>query len=224
MKDFSAFRDKRWFKSWAHKICSWEYLTLKTCPASSPRARSASFLLSTLNSFRGLLEVSSFSSTWSDPCPGRWQVLMTSANLWLTVAWIKTAPKSWLIPLLLIPPQKEQPEQNHFPWVCRRLLQRELSPSKRCLPLSSWPAASWEMSSFTVCYCFLFNFIYLFWLRLVFVAARAFSPIVLVNRRLFSSCSAWTSHCSGFSCRSSQALGHMGFSHCGFWALRTQTE
>ena len=49
-----------------------------------------------------------------DPCTDRWQVLMTSANLWSTVAWIKIALKSWLIPLLLIPPQKEQPVQNHF--------------------------------------------------------------------------------------------------------------
>ena len=36
---------------------------------------------------------------------------------------------------------------------------------------------------------------------------------------LLSSCSAWASHCSGFSCCRAQALGCMTFSSCGSWAL-----
>ena len=38
------------------------------------------------------------------------------------------------------------------------------------------------------------------------------------ERELFSSCGAPASHCGGFSC-GAQALGHVGFSSCGFWAL-----
>ena len=36
---------------------------------------------------------------------------------------------------------------------------------------------------------------------------------------LLSSCSAWASHCSGFSCCRAQALGWAGFSSCGYQAL-----
>ena len=32
-----------------------------------------------------------------------------------------------------------------------------------------------------------------------------------------SICSAWASHCGGFSCCRPQALGHVGFSSCGTW-------
>ena len=39
-----------------------------------PRAQSASFLLSALSSFQGVLKVSSCSSTWVNPCGGRWRV------------------------------------------------------------------------------------------------------------------------------------------------------
>jgi len=33
-------------------------------------------------------------------------------------------------------------------------------------------------------------------------------------------CSAWASHCSGFSCCRAWALGHAGFSSCSSWALK----
>ena len=33
--------------------------------------------------------------------------------------------------------------------------------------------------------------------------------------RLLSSCRAYASHCSGFSCCQAQALGYTGFSSCG---------
>ena len=39
-----------------------------------PRAQSASFLISTLNSFQGVLKVYSYSSSWFNPCRGRRQV------------------------------------------------------------------------------------------------------------------------------------------------------
>ena len=60
----------RRYKNWAHKISSWKYLM--TCPASFSWAQSDSFLLSTLNPFQGMLKVSSRSSTWFNPCRGRW--------------------------------------------------------------------------------------------------------------------------------------------------------
>ena len=54
MKDFGAFRDIRRIKNGAHKLSFWKYLTIyKTCPCQFPETQSASFLLSTLNSFRG---------------------------------------------------------------------------------------------------------------------------------------------------------------------------
>ena len=42
------------------------------------RAPGASFLISTLNSFQGVLKVSSCSGTWFNPCRGRWQVPICS--------------------------------------------------------------------------------------------------------------------------------------------------
>ena len=38
------------------------------------------------------------------------------------------------------------------------------------------------------------------------------------KRELLSSCSAWASHCSGFSCCRGQARGHAGFSSFSTWA------
>ena len=53
MKDFSVFWDMRKYKNWAHKISSWEYLIVwRPVRPVFPWAQSASFLLSTLNSFR----------------------------------------------------------------------------------------------------------------------------------------------------------------------------
>ena len=37
--------------------------------------------------------------------------------------------------------------------------------------------------------------------------------------RLLSRCGVQAAHCSGFSCLRSQALGFVGFSSCGSWAL-----
>ena len=53
MKDVSAFLDMRRYKNWAHKISSWEYLTIQrpVLPVF-PWPLSASFLLSTLNASR----------------------------------------------------------------------------------------------------------------------------------------------------------------------------
>ena len=54
MKDFGAFWGMRKIKHEAHKLSFWKYLTInKTCPCQFPETQSASFLLSTLNSFRG---------------------------------------------------------------------------------------------------------------------------------------------------------------------------
>ena len=43
--------------------------------------------------------------------------------------------------------------------------------------------------------------------------ARAFSSSG--ERGLLFHCSAWASHCGGFSCCGARALGHAGFSTCG---------
>ena len=77
MKDFSAFLDMRRYKNWAHKIGSWKYLTIwRPVLPVFPRAQRASFLLSILNSFQGVLKISS--SAWFNPCRGRWQVTICS--------------------------------------------------------------------------------------------------------------------------------------------------
>ena len=76
------FLDMKRYKNWAHKISSWKYLIIwRPVLPVFPRAQSASFLFSTLNSFQGVLKVSSCSSTWFNPCRGRWQVPLASANL-----------------------------------------------------------------------------------------------------------------------------------------------
>ena len=58
MKNFSAFLDLRRYKNWAHKIGPSVW---RPVPPVFLRAQSASFLLSALSSFEGLLEVSNFS-------------------------------------------------------------------------------------------------------------------------------------------------------------------
>ena len=77
MKTFSAFLEMRRYRNWAHKISSWDYL--KSSPARFPAVQSASFLISTLNSPQTMLKVSIGSSTWFNPCRGRWQAPMASA-------------------------------------------------------------------------------------------------------------------------------------------------
>ena len=74
MKDFSAFLDMRRCMNWTHKIFSSKYLTIwRPVLPVFPRTQISSFLLSTLNSFQGLL-LTSCSGSWFDPCRGRWQV------------------------------------------------------------------------------------------------------------------------------------------------------
>ena len=74
---------------------------------------------------------------------------------------------------------------------------------------------------------FFFFFIHLFiylWLHWVFIAAYGLSLVVASGASL--RCSAWVSHCSGFSCCGARALGAWasvvvahGLSSCGLWAL-----
>ena len=82
IKNFYAFLGMRRYKSWAHKIDFWKYLTIwRPVLPIFPRAQNASSLLSTLNSFQGVLKISCCSSTWFNPCRGRWQVPTANANL-----------------------------------------------------------------------------------------------------------------------------------------------
>ena len=75
MKDFSAFLDTGRCRNCAHKILSWKYPTIwRPVLPVFPRAQRASFLLSTLTSFQGVLTVSGCSGSWFIPCRGRWQV------------------------------------------------------------------------------------------------------------------------------------------------------
>ena len=78
MKELSDFLDRK-YKNWAHKIGSWKYLTIwRPVVPVFPRAKSASFLFCTVNSFQGVLKVSGYSSTLLNPCRGRWQVPICS--------------------------------------------------------------------------------------------------------------------------------------------------
>ena len=84
MKDFSAFLDMRRYRHWAHKISFWKYLTIwRPVLPVFHWAQSTSFLLSTLNSFQGVLKISRCSSTWFDSWRGRWQVPICSQHILL---------------------------------------------------------------------------------------------------------------------------------------------
>ena len=79
MKDIRAFLDMRKYRNWVNKISSWKYPTIgRPLLPIFFRAESVSFLLSTLNSFQDVLEVSSCSSTWFNPHRGRWKVSICS--------------------------------------------------------------------------------------------------------------------------------------------------
>ena len=56
----------------------------------------------------------------------------------------------------------------------------------------------------------------LFRLSWFFAVAQAFS--LAVASEGCSLCSAWASHCGGFSCCGAQAPKHTGFSSCDVWA------
>ena len=63
-------------KTWAHKIFSWEGLTVwRSVPPVFPRGQSASFLISPLNSFQQVLKLS---SCWPNPYRGGWQAPVCS--------------------------------------------------------------------------------------------------------------------------------------------------
>ena len=70
--------DMRRYKNWAHKIGSLKISIWRPVLPVFPQAQNASFLLSTLDSFQGVLKVSSCRSTWFNACSGRWEVSVGS--------------------------------------------------------------------------------------------------------------------------------------------------
>ena len=76
--------------------------------------------------------------------------------------------------------------------------------SKKSLPGSRSWRVSPVLSSFFYKFICLFIYLFIYWLRWVFVAARGLSLVVASGVTL--RCSAQASHCGGFSC-------------CGAWAL-----
>ena len=79
----SVFLDMKRYKNWAHKINSWEYL-FEDLSCQFPG--STECLISALHPelLQDVLEVTSSSSTWFNPCRGRWQAPMANANSWST--------------------------------------------------------------------------------------------------------------------------------------------
>ena len=82
MSPWSAFLDMRRYKNWAHKIGSWEYLTVWR-PVLPVFPSSTEFLISSLHPelLSGVLKISSCSSTWINPYRWRWQGPMAGANV-----------------------------------------------------------------------------------------------------------------------------------------------
>ena len=80
MKDINAFLDMRRYKNWAQKICSWKCLSEDLSCQVFPEHRMPHFCSPPWTPFRGGLKTSSCSSTWFNPCRGRRQVLVASAN------------------------------------------------------------------------------------------------------------------------------------------------
>ena len=76
-----------------------------------------------------------------------------------------------------------------------------------------------QIASNFILFHFIYLFIYLFnfWLCWVFVAACGLSLVVASGG--YSRCSAWASHCSGFSLLQNTGSRHTGFSSCGERAL-----
>ena len=66
-------------------------------------------------------------------------------------------------------------------------------------------------------YKFIYFYLFVFWLRWVFVAARGLSLVVARGTTLY--CSARASHCGGFSLLWSTGSRHTGFSSCASQAL-----
>ena len=102
MKDFSAFLQMRRYKNWVYIIGSWKHLTIwrPDLPVSPPHQHSVPHF-STLNSFQGVLKVSSYRSTRLNPCGGRWQAPMASAYVWLILRTGAHFTSSWDFCLIL---------------------------------------------------------------------------------------------------------------------------
>ena len=78
---------------WAHKNPYLKLSIWRLALSVSFRVQSVSFLISTLNSVRGMLKVSSCSRSWFNLCRSRWQVLIFSQQgsvmaINLTVVWV----------------------------------------------------------------------------------------------------------------------------------------
>ena len=71
-----------------------------------------------------------------------------------------------------------------------------------------------SLSFFQMYFFFFFNAGLSLWLRGLFSSCNEWEPL--------SSCSAWSSPCSGFSCGRPRALGSTGFSGCEVWAQALQ--
>ena len=65
----------------------------------------------------------------------------------------------------------------------------------------------------------MYVFIFLFLGVLGLCCCPGFSEVATRGGGLLLSCDARASHCGGFSCGRTQALGHPGFSNCSSWAL-----
>ena len=78
-------------------------------------------------------------------------------------------------------------------------------------------AMAWESIFFFNKLFYFKNFIYLF-LAVLGLAFCAWVFFSFGEQGLLSSCSAWASHCSGFSCHGAQALEHR-LSSSGKWAV-----
>ena len=79
---------------------------LKACSAHFSRAQRASFLISTLSSFQGVLKCSAL---WLPPCRGRWQVTIFS--------WYRESRHFYLW-LYLLPLKQSLAHSRHFVNIC----------------------------------------------------------------------------------------------------------
>ena len=72
------FLDTRRWKDWVHNISFWKYLTIwrSFLPVPPHPQHRVPHSWSPPWAFRGVLKVSSWSSTWFNPCRSRWQMLM----------------------------------------------------------------------------------------------------------------------------------------------------
>ena len=103
---------------------------------------------------------------------------------------------------------------SSWDWLHPSLLKRVnklINPQSKASFFSFFQA---DYSNLLICF-YLFIHSFIFRLCWVFVAAWAGPFSSCSERGLLSSCSAWDSHCSGFSCDRAQAPGPSGLSSCG---------